>query len=292
MSETINLNDLLKKEGIDPKSVIVMRHRPYEPELRKVLPWLASDKPHIYNAYQSAHFERAERALLRAEYVASFIGHEAGKALFIGLYEIKGNKPITYEEFYKMKDNQELMRHGMTGLQDKDACRLWFDLRCTDFYKDWKGKMVVSWPGGERSWYRWANKNEIPLFAVLEERALNEVMPRWDQLKFTWSELSAIPSSWSAALSEWRGIYYIFDQSDKSGYVGSAYGKDNLLGRWKNYALSGHGGNKLLRNRTPENYIFTILQRVSPDMEAEEIIQLESSWKERLHTRTHGLNDN
>jgi hypothetical protein len=38
---------------------------------------------------------------------------------------------------------------------------------------------------------------------------------------------------------------------------------------------------------------FTILQRVSPDMEAEDVIQLEATWKKRLHTRPpHGLNDN
>jgi hypothetical protein len=35
------------------------------------------------------------------------------------------------------------------------------------------------------------------------------------------------------------------------------------------------------------------LQRVSPDMEPSEVIRLESSWKERLHTRKpYGLNDN
>lgn len=34
----LNLNNLLKGKGIDPKKVIVMRHRPYEPELNKVLP--------------------------------------------------------------------------------------------------------------------------------------------------------------------------------------------------------------------------------------------------------------
>jgi hypothetical protein len=35
------------------------------------------------------------------------------------------------------------------------------------------------------------------------------------------------------------------------------------------------------------------LQRVSPDMDAADIIALEGSWKQRLHTRQpHGLNDN
>jgi hypothetical protein len=48
---------------------------------------------------------------------------------------------------------------------------------------------------------------------------------------------------------EWRGIYYIFDVSDGKGYVGSAYGNDDLLGRWMNYTSVGHGGNRLISCR-------------------------------------------
>ena len=102
-----------------------------------------------------------------------------------------------------------------------------------------------------------------------------------------------LPRRWQAVLSEWRAIYYIFDTSDGRGYVGSAYGKSNLLGRWLEYAAHGHGGNRLLRGRDPKNLRFTILQRLSPDMEPAEVIRLEASWKDRLHTRKpHGLNDN
>jgi hypothetical protein len=40
------------------------------------------------------------------------------------------------------------------------------------------------------------------------------------------------------------------------------------------------------------DYGGSILQRVSPDMEPAEIILLESSWKDRLHTREFGMNEN
>ncbi|MBM3508696.1 MAG: hypothetical protein FJX61_00965 [Alphaproteobacteria bacterium] len=80
---------------------------------------------------------------------------------------------------------------------------------------------------------------------------------------------------------------------DRKGYVGSASGADNLLGRWRDYVTGGHGGNKLLRRRNSTTFKFTILQRVSPDMEAGELTRLENSWKERPHTRApHGLNHN
>jgi hypothetical protein len=76
----VDLNDLLTKEDIDPRQVIVLRHRPREPELRKVLPWLAAEKPDVFNAYQQAQYERLEKSMLRAKYIASFIGPEAGNA--------------------------------------------------------------------------------------------------------------------------------------------------------------------------------------------------------------------
>jgi hypothetical protein len=64
-----------------------------------------------------------------------------------------------------------------------------------------------------------------------------------------------------------------------------------LLERWLDYAASGHGGNKLLRKRDPKSFRFTILQRVSADMDRDDVIRLEETWKDRLHTRgPHGLN--
>src|SRR5580692_6699558 len=84
----------------------------------------------------------------------------------------------------------------------------------------------------------------------------------------------------------------IFDTSDGKGYVGSAYGDSNLLGRWLEYAASGHGGNRLLQQRDPRQFRFTILQRVSPDERDDDVIRLEGTWKQRLHTRPpYGLNE-
>jgi hypothetical protein len=170
---------------------------------------------------------------------------------------------------------------------------LWFDLVLTDFYSQWKGRLIIAWSGLERSWWRRAHRNDLEVLAVLEESALDAAMPNWDAINLSWHELHALSSRWRAALGEWRGIYYIFDISDGKGYVGSAYGAANLLGRWLNYAASGHGGNKLLRHRDPRYFRFTILQRVSPDLEPAEVIRLESSWKQRLHTKApYGLNEN
>jgi len=292
----MELNDLLQKKAIDPRQVLVLRHRPYEPELSKVLPWLAAEKPDVFNAYQQTQGEKLEKVMANdAGYVASFIGCEAGKAVFVGLYSIGASRPITVEEYWRVPAHIELKRFGMKGFTEergRPSC-LWFDLALTDFYVPWKGKLIVTWPPPERSWWRRAHRNSFPIFAVLEDNALVADMPEWERIVFKWDELSILPTRWRSALKEWRGIYYIYDESDGKGYVGSAFGDENLLGRWLSYAKSGHGGNVLLRKRDPQRFRFSILQRVSPDMAVAEITRLESAWKERLHTNAPlGLNDN
>ena len=291
----VNLNDLLLAKSIDPQGVLVLRHRPTEPKLNKVLPWLAAEKPDVFNAYQQTQGEKLEKAMLGAAYVATLIGREPGKALFIALYSIGASRPLTREEYWQVPAYVEMKAFGMKGFTAEDvrSSVLWFDLVATDLYASWKGKLIVGWPPPERVWWRRAHRNEMPVLAILQDSALDSTMPQWDEITLNWDELGVLPTRWKSALSQWRGIYYIFDVFDGKGYVGSAYGESNLLGRWLNYAASGHGGNALLRKRDPRHFRFTILQRVSPDMDPNDVIRLEGTWKERLHTRPpYGLNDN
>jgi len=293
----MNLKDLLLEKNIDPQHVLVLRHRPLEPELNKVLPWLAAERPDVFNAYQQSQTKQVEGEMTRAAYVAAFIGHEPGKALFVGLYSVEGWKPITPKEYWQIPANVELRSFGQEGFTEESSRSsiLWFDLALTDFYAHWKSKLIVRWPPLDKNWHRWAYKpkNEMPVLAIVEESALDAAMPEWDAIDFTWDELGVLPKRWKSKLSEWRGIYYIFDTSDGKGYVGSAYGENNLLGRWLNYAAGRYRENHLLRQRDPRNFRFAILQRVSPDTEPGDVIRLESSWKQRLHTREpYGLNDN
>lgn len=294
----MNLNDLLRANGADPQHVIVCRHRPYEPELNKVLPWLAAERPDVFNAYQQTQGQKLEnvmKGMSGVGFIASFIGHAPGKALFVGLYSIGEFRPLTIDEYWETPAYMEMKAFGMEGFTEKESRSsvLWFDLSLTDFYAPWKGKLIVGWPPPERSWWRRAHRNEIPILAVLEDNALDAAMPEWDEICLSWEQLAVLPTRWKSLLSQWRGVYYIYDSSDGKAYVGSAYGENNLLGRWLGYAATGHGGNRLLRQRDPKHFQFSILQRVSPDMEANDIIRLEATWKERLHTRQpQGLNEN
>ncbi len=292
----MELKDILVKQGIDPRTVLVLRHRPTQPELRKVLPWLAAENPQIYNAYQQTQTTNVEKAMKRAEYVASFIGHKAGKALFVGLYKRGESRRLTKTTYWKEPGNIELRKFAKWDYDVDRPFVLWFDLELTDICDQWKGKLVIEWPPPDRSWYRFPNdkKNIFPVHAILEKDTLAEKkMPSWRRLVLTWDELKTIPEGWQARLREWRGIYLIFDVSAGKGYVGSAYGSENLYHRWvRGYAKSGHGNNKHLKPRDPTNFRFSILQRVSPDMSEAKVTRLEHTWMKRLHTRhLFGFND-
>ncbi len=288
--------ELLHREHIDPKAVLAMRHCPTEPKFRRVLPLLAAERPDLYNAYQQTQASRQkEKMLKRAGFLASFIGHEPGKALFIGLYRVDNWRILKPKKFRVIPAYKELNtkywqpKRGWTA-----ESGVWFDLELTDFYKEWSRRLVINWPGGERSWARWCHKNAIKFtvdhikeFPVFEQDA-----PAWDEVVIRWNELQVLPGKWRITFSQWRGIYYIFDTSDGKGYVGAAYGDENIGGRWETYAKMGHGGNRELRGRNPESFEFSILQLVSQDMDASDVQKLEAKWKNRLHTRDYGLNKN
>lgn len=286
----MDLHQLLLQEGIDPASTLVIRHCPTEPQIRKELTWLAAENPEVYNAYQQCQFPRVENQLKQASHLASFIGHEPGHAVFVGVYENGMPKSVSQSWRSRYPALRTLMALGMpNGPED---C-LWFDLRLTRVLHQWHGKLVIKWPGKEVSYSRWAHKDSrFEVTVIHDESILTPSIPDWRSLVFRWDELERIPKSWKAALREWCGIYYIFDTRSKKGYVGSAYGKENLLGRWIGYAKTGHGGNRQLRVLKPNGFVFSILERMSQDTPMEDIIARENAWKARLHTREYGLNDN
>ena len=62
-----------------------MRHRPHEPALREVLPWLAAENSTLFNAYQQTQGKQAQQALARAKDLTSFVGQDSGAVLFVDL---------------------------------------------------------------------------------------------------------------------------------------------------------------------------------------------------------------
>lgn len=294
--DVLTINQLIEASGLDQARVLVFRHRPYEPQLNKIFDWIVAERLDLFECYQSTHAPNTEAALEKASHVVSFVRYKPKQALFVGLYELTGtNRVLTPAECFARPLHQELMALGMSGSKatDNRIGLVEFGLKLTEWQAQWSGKLIVDWPGLERSWYRWLDRNVFPIAAITEESRFRVPVPNWSDIALGWHQLAILPSDWRAALSQWRGIYLIIDQSDGLQYVGSAYGAANIMQRWSDYARSGHGGNKWLRPRDANNFRFSILQRVSPDLPEAEVIALENSWKERLRSRTpFGLNEN
>jgi hypothetical protein len=291
----LQLNDLLKEKGIDPfrDRVLVLRHRPHEQALRRKFLWIAGARPELFNAYQSTQGATVENALQKARYLASFVGHEPRKAVFIGLYKVGRAKALSFEAYWRNRAHRELRDLGMTGFGGARKHILKFRLDEIEDYRIWKGKLIVDWPGSDRAWSRWANKkkNSFSVSALLEDSKLNEAMPDWRDIVFRHGDLRILPQSWRDKMSQWRGIYFVFDESQRRGYVGSAYGRGNILDRWMYYSKTGHGGNKLLKQCNEEKLSFSILEILRHDQDRDDVIRLEQTWMKRLHTREpFGLN--
>jgi len=101
-------NPILESVGIDPRTVVVLRHSPVERPLRKILPWIAAERPDLFLAYQQTQWVTLERVLHRAKIMASFIGHESGRAVFVGLFGVGTATPLTFDEYWSLPANIEL----------------------------------------------------------------------------------------------------------------------------------------------------------------------------------------
>ena len=293
---TLNFNHLLSIEGVAAEYVILLRHVPQERELKRRLPWIAQERPDLFNTYQSAQGPLAAKSIKTKKFIASFIGVSSGTADFVGLYEVFGHRLLTRSEFWENPDHQQLRKLGYLGFTDEQAIKLgkvdFFDCAPLAKMAHLRGKLLITWTS-ERSWFRKAENNSFAVKAIREESAFDLQMKSWEDLQLGWVDLGLLPKSWCDKISQWRGIYVIFDSSDGKSYVGSAYGTENILGRWQSYGKSGHGGNALLRGRDPQNFTFSILQLLGPDATKDFVVERETNWKRRLHTQIpHGLNAN
>lgn len=103
---------------------------------------------------------------------------------------------------------------------------------------------------------------------------------------------------WHRMLISISGVYLILDKISGKQYIGSAYGKNGIWGRWKKYSKNPSGGNELVKkllDKKPnayENFQFSILRVLEHSSTKDEVIQQESCIKIKLGTRVFGLNEN
>lgn len=132
---------------------------------------------------------------------------------------------------------------------------------------------------------------------------IGEEFPGYENVDLSWEDLRRVLKfkHWQTALENQKGVYLITDTATNKRYVGSAYGDEMLLGRWRSYTENGHGGNKELKaliemqglEYVKNNFRYSILDIYKSTTDDETIIARESWWKNILLTRrNYGYNAN
>lgn len=232
-----------------------------------------------FEAYQATQ-AIGDAAHLRASYWASFVSMPGRETLFVGMYsaQLVGLLP-------------EDRIHPITGgIEPAGGCHL-YQLELKPELSEYAGRLWIEWGDGYRAWIQRGDRIQKPVLEL--RRNLGEdPFPGFQSLILNLSEVDAIPSTWRAALAATRGVYLLTCPRTKEQYVGSASGVDGFLGRWREYAATGHGGNVELRSRDPSDYQVSILETVGTGATVNDIIAVEVRWKDKLQSRAMGLNRN
>lgn len=293
----MEITTLLRGEGLEVNDVAVRFHVSNRPRLDQILPWLADERPDLFDAFQNQHGPQAEAVLKRRRYLCSFVTSHGADYVFAGLYENRGSRFRTMEEFDADPLRIELQRlcdedtFVERGRQKREAGRLEFQLEPMTALVDLIGRLRVAKPSG-RAYARLAENLDCPVIEITRKRQLTPPPPEWRDFIVTADELQRLPRGHALRLAGWRGVYLITDDRDGARYVGSACGAENLLARWRAHVAREKGVTAELGHRDTGSFRFSILQLLLHDADEAEVLALEANWKARLHTREWGLNRN
>lgn len=288
----LRLNDVLRDNQVPPQDTVFLLHSPRERQLAALLPFLAETSPEILEAFQSVHSEQATATLRRRNYMVSFVRVYTGRLAFAGAFRTRQvvDRPVA------QICSDPVMRRvidefGANTRLEASGAEVWpfCDFERMPVLTDYIGRIQIS-PRLTPTYARLADQLDAEIVELTVSSVMAASPPDWRDFRVTGPEVRTLPEPWAARLREWRGIYMIIDETDGARYVGAAYGQENLLGRWKAHVSNHAGVTDGLRPRNPINFRFSILERVSPDAPADEVIDLERSWMKRLHTIDYGLN--
>lgn len=291
----LTFNDLLRAKGVKPADVTLLLHMTSRQPLRDMMPHLAANRRDLFEAYQAVHNDQATATLRNRPMMASFLPLPGGRMLFEGLYRIASADLRPTSEVYGDPAYDELARDwgaADTSPGSSRAARgeiVRFSFVADDRLVDLRGRVVIENPKG-RAYARVAAQTEALVRAVLEEPAFDPPPPDWRDMVIPATFLRALPQRWAERLGQWRGVYLIVDEIDGARYVGSAYGEENLLGRWRAHVAGDRGVTAELQHRDPVGFRFSVLDLVGPAAPPAEVIAVEQAWKRRLDTVRFGLN--
>lgn len=281
LRDMIKLSELLYTRGLPEKADItkLVRHR----DTRYDLGLLSEEHFEIYQTNQSS-------PIYNCEYVVAFHAEDHSRARFHAVYRVLGKK---LEPLRKWPDNWPF--------PDMETGPHWYQLEKLPGFDDLAGRVVIDWGSSPLAYHQWLVCKEV--VEVYPAGYVRE-FPGHDRILLSFSDLRKImlaPSAhreWHRALAMVAGVYLILDTHTGLQYIGSAYGGEGILGRWRDYAFSVHGGNarliEAMKNKPncQECWQFSILATLPLITPKDEVIVRESLYKQKLGSRAHGLNIN
>lgn len=286
----LKLSEILEKgmPGITSKEVKLVRHAGNKVEIDgKAVPGdpysLYISNHDLFLKYQS---EQTEDVFKDVDYIVSFIAEEGTSARLIGVFKVEG-----YDNARKAKN--KLQNKFYYELSDVEA-----------FKKEYSERIIIDWGKGTRSWWQWLKHGEKDKDVIaIEKQGVEWKYPTYEEIILPFEQLQRIINGnggiWKHKLSAVKGIYVISDTLTGNLYVGSATRPNGIWGRWSDYAKDGHGGNvdlEALIKQDPDyaknNFQWGILQTCSLGTSRNDILHLESVWKEKLGRKACGLNEN
>lgn len=276
------LTDIINRAGINPNEVKLIRHALSHKKFRT---YYEEGKVKEYTQHQKKGFSKGYN------YWMVFISDGGSLARFEGLYKVLDEVP----------DTEENKPIGSLDIEEFNGEGSIFSIDKIDVLADYEGKLIIEWGNSARSW---AQKGTTEKAIVAIQARQLKVFEGFEKLILSYDELKEIVKgkhiyeSWHTALSSVYAVYLITDTVSGKQYVGSAYNKGGLLGRWEVYVETGHGYNKKMIELLGEfsdryrQFEFSVLQILPKNMSDDEVIHVENLWKRKLHTRDFGLNDN
>ncbi len=288
MTNKIYLQDILPLDKLSEKGkVIMVRH--YHESLNEML------QKKLIEEYQS--FQRKSSAFRECKIIVSFLAEPNNQAKLYGVYRNLGIK----ENLNLPKYSTSLKKYCNSQNVDND---LFMMLEKMNEFGKFENRLIIDWVV-PRGWYNTYGKvKDKEVVKILPYNFVDE-FPGLMKIKINAQELKTIINNpqahakWYESLTRLQAVYMILDKKTGNQYIGTTYGQNGLWQRWESYAKENFtGGNKELielkeidRN-FHDNFQYSILEVLSKNASQKECVDAESLWKEKLGTRTFGLNKN
>ena len=238
-----------------------------------------------YELFLKWQQEQADSKMKNVDYLIVFLAEEGCECRFIGVFK-----------------NNGVVHSIMEGVSI-------YDIQEVKGFEALKDKVVIEWGKGTLQWMQnWMTEKEVK--RIEQKGDIDGIPPfsRYEDVILSFSQLQKVveDKEWKSKLESLNCVYLILDKETGKQYVGVTYKdmkpgiKNGILGRWTEYAQTGHGNNKLLValledkgiSYAEQNFQWTILETLPLNVTPKVAIDRESLYKKKFGTREHGYNEN